>query len=81
MAAACEDESDENGGAAVNGQVVHLGPPYDGMVTRLHDRCMELLTVARQGNRHATADAAERLAAQARALAELLGMKKGRSDF
>ena len=51
MAAACEDESDENGGAAVNGQVVHLGPPYDGMVTRVHERCQELLTVARQGNR------------------------------
>ena len=52
------------------------------MVTRVHDRCLELLTVARQGNRHATADAAERLVAQARALAELLGMKmKGRSDF
>ena len=75
MAAACEDESDENGGAAVNGQVVHLGPPYDGMVTRVHDRCMELLTVASQGNRHATADAAERLVAQARALVKLLGMK------
>lgn len=59
----------------MNGQVVHLGPPYDGMVTRVHDRCMELLTVASQGNRHATADAAERLVAQARALAELLGMK------
>jgi len=75
VAAACEDESDENGGAAVNGQVVHLGPPYDGMVTRVHDRCMELLTVASQGNRHATADAAERLVAQARALAARLGMK------
>jgi len=59
----------------VSGHVVHLGPPYDGMVTRVHDRCMELLTVASQGNRHATADAAERLVAQARALAELLGMK------
>lgn len=58
--------------------VMHLGEPYDGMVTRVHDRCMELLTVARQGNRHATADAAERLAAQARALAELLGMKNER---
>lgn len=59
----------------MNGQVVHIGPPYDGMVTRVRERCQELLTVARQGNRHATADAAERLAAQARALAELLGMK------
>lgn len=56
-------------------QVMHLGEPYDGMVTRVHDRCMELLTVARQGNRHATVDAAERLIAQARALVKLLGMK------
>lgn len=56
-------------------QVMHLGEPYDGMVTRVHDRCLELLVVARRGNRTATADAAERLVAQARALAELLGMK------
>ena len=60
-------------------QVMHLGEPYDGMVTRVHDRCMEMLVVARLGKRHATVDAAERLIAQARALVELLGNRVKRN--
>ena len=60
-------------------QVMRLGAPYDGMVTRVHDRCMDMLVVARLGNRHATVDAAERLIAQARALVELLGNRVKRN--
>ena len=55
-------------------QVMHLGEPYDGMVTRVHDR-----VPARAGNRSATVDAAERLIAQARALVELLGNRVKRN--
>ena len=60
-------------------QVMHLGEPYDGMVTRVHDRVLELLVPARAGNRSATLDAAERLIAQARALVELLGNRVKRN--
>lgn len=61
-------------------QVMHLGPPYDDMVTRLHDRVLELLVPARAGNRSATLDAARRVMDQCSALVELLEGKLGTKD-
>ena len=51
-----------------------LGEPYDGMVSRTHDRLLELLGAAERGDRCAALVAAERLLGQVGALRDLLGM-------
>ena len=60
--------------------VMRLGTPYDDMVSRLHDRVLELLVPARAGNRSATLDAARRVMDQCSALVELLEGKLGTKD-
>ncbi len=58
-------------------QVMHLGEPYDGMVTRVHDRVLEMLVPAHAGNRQGTLVCAKRVLAQCSALVELLEGKLG----
>lgn len=55
--------------------VLRLGPPYDDMVKRLHDRVLELLVPAREGNRQGVLVCAERVMGQCGALVELLSGK------
>ena len=56
--------------------VMRLGTPYDDMVTRLHDRVLELLVPAREGNHQGVLACAERVQGQCGALVELLRNKK-----
>lgn len=58
-------------------QVMHLGSPYDGMVTRVHDRVLEMLVPAQAGNRQGTLVCAKLVLAQCSALVELLEGKSG----
>lgn len=50
----------------------NLGAPYDDMVVRLHERVLELLVPAHQGNVPGVLVSLERLMKQASALQELL---------
>lgn len=52
-----------------------LGGTLDDMVVRSHDRLLELLAAAERGDVNATRVAAERLAAQAGALKDLLELR------
>ena len=52
-----------------------LGEPYDGMVVRVHELCIELLGAAQRGDVGAARVVAERLVCQAGALEELLELR------
>ena len=60
--------------------VMRLGTPYDDMVTRLHDRVLELLVPAREGNHQGVLACAERVQGQCGALMELLTMKLNKKN-
>lgn len=51
-----------------------LGAPYDDMVSRVHERVLELLGAAERGDRVAAQACVSRLLCQASALEELLIM-------
>lgn len=51
-----------------------LGAPYDDMVSRIYELTLQLLAADNAGQRLAVASCADRLAGQARALADLLVM-------